>query len=516
MGLLAGLSLGGAALATDSVAWFAGGQPTPVALEALAVLAGAASEGLEPEDYEAAALQQAVAQVQARVLPPSPQLAERLTVAMARYLADLRGGRIDPRQVHENFAAAPPALPDALAFLSAAVQEPDFRAAVARLAPSLPLYGNLRRALARYRQLAADPGAQGAWQTPLPPLGGRKLEPGQAWSGMALLMARLAAVGDLPAGTPVPLSYGGAVVEGVKAFQQRHGLEPDGVIGKGTLAQLNVPPAARIRQIEVTLERLRWTPLLAEPRMIVVNIPEFVLRAYEVRQGKVEVKAAMKVIVGNALNTRTPVFDENMRFIEFSPYWNVPPSIARDETVPKLRRDPHYFEQQDFEFVGDDGRAVRVLSDANLEAVLRGQMRIRQRPGPKNALGDIKFVFPNNDHIYLHHTPTPQLFKRDRRDFSHGCIRVEDPVALAKFVLANAPEWTEERILASMAKGESATLRLPEPLRVLIAYSTVIAKSDGRVQFFRDIYGHDQLLDEALRQRSAALRVSRSPAAGAQ
>ena len=235
--------------------------------------------------------------------------------------------------------------------------------------------------------------------------------------------------------------------------------------------------------------------------MIVVNVPEFVLRAYAWRDGAMDERAQMKVIVGKALDTRTPIFSEDMRFIEFSPFWNVPPSIAQAETVPKLKREPAYFDEQGFEFVAGDGRVLKNLSNDNLDALLRGQLRIRQRPGPKNALGDIKFVFPNNDNIYLHHTPAPQLFARPRRDFSHGCIRVEAPVALAKFVLDTQPEWDEARIREAMAKGTSTTLRLREPLPVVIAYSTVVAKADGRVFFFPDIYGHDALLDEALKRR---------------
>lgn len=180
--------------------------------------------------------------------------------------------------------------------------------------------------------------------------------------------------------------------------------------------------------------------------------------------------------------------------------------------MPRLRRDPGYFDRQGFEFVGSDGRVIvgldsTSLDSASLDAVQRGQMRIRQKPGAGNALGDIKFVFPNKDNIYLHHTPTPQLFKRDRRDFSHGCIRVEAPVELAKFVLADAPEWSEARIVQAMRKGKSTTLRLQEALPVVIAYHTAAVR-DGRVYFFPDIYRQDSLLDAALRQRSLAVRSS--------
>jgi murein L,D-transpeptidase YcbB/YkuD len=235
--------------------------------------------------------------------------------------------------------------------------------------------------------------------------------------------------------------------------------------------------------------------------MIVVNLPEFVLRAYEVHgDGRVWVRTRMKVIVGRALDTRTPQFDELMRFIEFSPYWNVPPSIARRELVPRLRRDPGYFAREGFEFVDGAGQVATTLSAARLDAVLAGAARIRQRPGPRNALGDIKFVFPNRDNIYLHHTPAIALFERERRDFSHGCIRVEKPVDLARFVLQDEPGWTEERIRGTMASGASSTLRLAQPLPVLITYATALVL-DGRLHFFDDLYGHDRLLDAALRQR---------------
>lgn len=482
--------------------WFESGRPNAEARQALDILANAAAEGLDPQDYAADALRRTLAKADAAPLPNDSvtQIDDALTAAMELYLTELHFGRVDPRRIHENFAAGSGEF-DPADYLRRAVAEHRLADAARQAAPALPLYVNLRRVLAQYRKLATD----AALQMPLPALPARKLQPGQEYRGVAELTQRLIAYGDLPAATPAPPRYFGAVVNGVKAFQQRHGLEPDGVIGKGTFEQLNVTPATRVRQIELALERIRWTPLQQGSRMIVINVPEFVLRAYEVRNGQMEIKAAMKVIVGKALDTRTPLFDEEMRFVEFSPYWNVPPSIAREETVPKLRRDPAYFRQQDFEFVGNDGKVQSALSDANLDAVMRGQLRIRQRPGPKNALGDIKFVFPNNDNIYLHHTPAVSLFKRDRRDFSHGCIRVEDPVALAKFVFQDMPEWSESRILEAMAKGESKTIRLKEPLPVVIAYSTTLVKNDGKVYFFADIYGNDKLLDEELRKRPGVI-----------
>ncbi|WP_420993731.1 L,D-transpeptidase family protein [Cupriavidus sp. 30B13] len=500
------------ALAAGDGLWFAQGRPLAEAQQAAGILAGAAADGLDPGDYDAGPLRRALAEAQDGP-PLAPDAADRLdqalTAAMERYLADLHGGRIDPRTIHENFSAAADQRFDPAGYLRAAVAAHRLPEAARQAPPSFPLYGALRDALARYRALAADP----AWQAPLPPLPAARLAPGQPYAGLPALAQRLAALGDLPAGTATPGRYEGALVSGVKAFQLRHGLEPDGVVGAGTFAQLNVSPASRARQIELTLERLRWTPLLDGPRMIVVNVPEFVLRAYDVEDGGVQVRAEMKVIVGKALDTRTPLFKEDLRFIEFSPYWNIPPSIARAETLPRLRRDPGYFARQGLEFVGADGKVSTVLSAASLDAVQRGQMRIRQRPGPLNALGDIKFIFPNNDNIYLHHTPAPQLFTRDRRDLSHGCIRVEDPVALAGFVLRDMPGWTDARIRQAMEKGQSSTLRLQAPLPVVLAYGTAIVKADGRVYFFNDIYGLDKLLDRALRQRPARRPAAAAPAA---
>lgn len=349
-----------------------------------------------------------------------------------------------------------------------------------------PIQG-LEAALWHYRQLAAQPETQAAWTQGLQPFGARKLEPGKPYAGLALLVQRLVILGDLPADVEIPPRYEGKIADGIVAFQRRHGLEPDGVIGKETLAQLNQSPDLRVRQIELNIERLK--ALSYPPRWLLVNVPEFSLRAFE---GDAE-KLRMRIIVGRAVKTRTPMLVEDMRFIEFSPYWNVPPSIARQETIPKLRSDPAYFDEQGFEFYSQAGGIDTTLSEENLAAVLAGKLRIRQRPGPKNALGGIKFVFPNRDNIYLHHTPAVRLFARARRDFSHGCIRVEEPLMLAQFVLANQPHWNEERIRAAMAKGISATLRLQEPLPVVIAYLTAMPTDDGRVSFLPDLYGLDKL-----------------------
>ena len=490
--------------AADALPWFEGGRASPQALQAVALLEDAASHGLEPADYgmpQLAAAMGGTVRGQPVDEAGAARLERSLTAAMERYLSDLRDGRIDPRTIHHDFNVARRKPFDAAAVLRDAVAARRLAEAVREAAPQIPMYERLREALKQYRGLADHV----AWKTPLPPLPlpskakVRKLEPGLPWNGLDLLAQRLVLLGDLPLLPPEPLLYEGALVDAVKAFQRRHGLAVDGAIGKATLAQLEIPPGERVQQIGLALERLRWTPFDQGPRMIVINLPEFVLRAYEVRDGRIQVQSEMKVIVGSAMDTRTPLFDEDMRFIEFSPYWNVPPSIARSETVPRLRRDPGYLDREGFEFVAPGGAVYTESTPARLAAVLGGQMRIRQRPGPRNALGDIKFVFPNQMNIFLHHTPSTSLFGRERRDFSHGCLRVEQPVELAKFVLKNAPEWSEARIAEAMAAGKSSTVRLAEPLPVLIAYGTSLVKN-GRIHFFEDIYGLDRQLSAALRR----------------
>jgi murein L,D-transpeptidase YcbB/YkuD len=496
-----------AALAVEPLAWFSEGRPSVQAQQALALLGDAATHGLDPADYDAERLVQAAGNL-ARQSPVDPAaratFERRLTAAMTRYLGDLHHGRVAPDELPHGYALMRSAF-DPEAALRRAMEAGRLADAALEAAPRFAQYERLREALAQYRALAGHP----AWISSLPPLPPAdrgslpKLEPGQPYAGAPLLRERLVALGDLPASTATSAIYDEALADGVRAFQQRHGLTTDGLIGKATLAQLQVPPAARVRQLELMLERLRWTPLMQGPRMVVINIPEFVLRAYEVQGERIVVRQTMKIIVGKALNTRTPLFVEQMRFIEFQPFWNVPPSIARGEVVPRLRRDPGYWDREGFEFVVGS-RVVTDLSPTLLDEVIAGRARIRQRPGPKNALGDIKFVFPNNDNIYLHHTPAVRLFERDRRDFSHGCIRVEQPVALAGFVMEGMPGWTEDRIRRAMSDEDPMTVRLAEPLPVLIAYGTAMVKQ-GRVHFHDDVYGHDRRLDAALRQPRPAL-----------
>src|SRR5574337_345496 len=496
------------AWAAAPLLWFDGARPTPQAQQAVKLLLQSATHGLDPRDYDARPLDEDVARAGAGEMQPGSANAidRHLSAAMERYLGDLHHGRVDPDQLPPGYVPRERDAFDPVSVLQAAVANDRLRQAAEEAAPQLPQYQRLRDALARYRTMDDRP-----WRTPLPALppltNGRGTPPkvalGQPWAGLAVVRERLVALGDLPRATPVAPAFDLALAQAVRAFQQLHGLASDGVIGRATLAQLEVPPAARAQQIELALERARWTPLLRSARMVMINIPEFVLRAYEVHDGRIEVRATMRAIVGKALATRTPLMVEQMRSIEFQPYWNVPPSIARGEVVPRLRRDPGYWDREGFEFVVGS-RIVGELSTELLDDTIAGRARIRQRPGARNALGDIKFVFPNHENIFLHHTPAVSLFGRERRDFSHGCIRIADPLALARFVLQDQPGWTDDRIRAAMTEDEPATIRLADPVPVLIAYGTAIVEG-GRIHFYDDIYGHDRRLAAALRARRPAL-----------
>jgi L,D-transpeptidase YcbB len=479
------------------LAWFDHGRPKKQVPEIITVLAGAGDRGLDPSDYDVSWLKERWTLIREGRLEGDAELAPfdaALSLNLFRYVSDVHIGKINPRNVgfEVNIERKKYDLP---VLVREAVARDDLPAVLAAAEPQYPMYGRLKQALHRYRALAADTTLQ-----PLPAVQ-KKLEPGQPYAGAARLARLLAALGDLSAGAGADGLYDAHLAEAVKRFQDRHGLAPDGVIGKATLEQLNVPLSARVRQIELALERMRWLPTPAPGPVIGINIPEFKLWAFDDDHGRLRVAFRMSVVVGKAVRTQTPVFEEEMRYVVFSPYWNVPLSIARKEIVPALRNDPAYLAKHDMELVGSaNGAPVdEAASEATLEAIRHGELRVRQRPGPMNALGGVKFIFPNQQDVYLHDTPVRTLFVRDRRDFSHGCIRVADAVKLARFVLRGAPEWTDERIAQAMAEEREKTVRLPRPIPVVIFYTTVIVEEDGTVRFLRDIYGHDRALDAALK-----------------
>ncbi|MGA8890459.1 MAG: L,D-transpeptidase family protein, partial [Anaeromyxobacteraceae bacterium] len=300
-----------------------------------------------------------------------------------------------------------------------------------------------------------------------------------------------------PGGTPL---YAGSLVEAVKRFQDRHALEPDGVVGPGTIAAVDVPLAARVRQIELALERLRWVPALPVGPTIVVNVPHFLLYAFDGDQEADPMR--MRVVAGKSVGHETPLFIGQMRYVVFRPYWNPPPSIVRKEILPRARKDPAYLDRQDMEIVarGEDGAPTLPPTPENLDEVAAGRLVLRQRPGPKNSLGLAKFIFPNANNVYMHGSPARQLFSRVRRDYSHGCIRVEDPQRLAEWVLRANAGWDRPRIEAAMAGDRPTQVNLAEQVTVILFYDTVTVDPAGIVHFADDYYGHDARLQEALRR----------------
>ena len=478
----------------------AAGHPSRDAHEALALLRNAAAEGLDPADYQAASLDSLAAALEAERSPSRNDVAgfdAALSAAMPRYLRHLHSGRVDPRTA--GFRIEVPADEhDFAAIMRTALAGHRLTETVAEFTPPLAAYRGLRGMLAWYRALAADP-SLGSLPTFV-----ATVRPGDSDAALGLLHRRLVALGDLPADGPAPsepFMYSEALVDGVKHFQARHGLEPDGVLGKSTQAALRQPLAARVRQIELALERLRWLPHLGDERFVAVNIPMFRLWAWDSIPPTGAPSFDMGVIVGRALNTQTPVFVAEMRSVIFRPYWNVPSSIVRHEILPAVERDPEYLRRHNMEIVsgsGDDGRPVPATAE-NLAQLRQGRLRVRQRPGPDNSLGLVKFVFPNDDNIYMHGTPAMQLFSRFRRDFSHGCVRLADPVALAEWVLKDQPEWSRDRILAAMQGSAPLRVDLRRPIQVILFYITaVVMPDDGTVRFAEDIYGHDAKLEKAL------------------
>jgi murein L,D-transpeptidase YcbB/YkuD len=314
---------------------------------------------------------------------------------------------------------------------------------------------------------------------------------GDAYPGIEQLAQHLRLRGDLPQSAVVNTKagvYDGQLVEAVKRFQSRHGLQADGVLGQETLRHLNTPLSDRVLQLEDALERWRWLPAGYQHLPVVVNIPEYILRTF-VSDHKIAMR--MNVVVGKELD-QTPVFAKEM---------NVPQDITSAEIVPALRKNKRYLASQNFEVTDQNGRVVTrgAVSAGVLTQLLSGKLLVRQRPGPDNSLGLVKFIFPNDENVYLHSTPSQQLFSEAHRDFSHGCIRVEKPVELAAWLLQDQPKWTQATITAAMNSGsDNQQVKLTSPVPVVIVYVTAIVEENGEVYFFDDVYGHDRSMNAAL------------------
>jgi murein L,D-transpeptidase YcbB/YkuD len=448
-------------------AWSDGGRLVKAVPALLEELGNAGQHGLDPADYEADRL--AVERLALDEIRDPALLAARLadldielSRTWLRYTGHLSAGRLDPRRIGLQWHAEDERADPSQA-LAAVAESRDVKQTLAGIAPATAGYARLRDALARYRELGA---------AALPPP-----DPGEE----SAVREHLLALGDLRA-ADTPLE------SGLRAFQLRHGLEPTGELDKATRAALAVPVAARAQAIELNLERWRWLPPSIPERYLMVNIPDFGLQVVE-RDRPV---LAMKVVVGKTAS-QTPVMSDMMTTLVLNPYWNVPEGIANNEIWPEQAKDPTYLQRHNMEVVTQDGVS-----------------RIRQRPGPGNALGDYKFVFPNHLNVYLHDTPADKLFERAERDFSHGCVRVERPAELAEYVLRGKAEWPAERVQDTLADGREVHVALEQPLPVYIVYFTAWVDVEGRVHFRDDVYGQDEKLGAALAERR---RAHRSPAA---
>lgn len=478
--------------------WLDEGRPTPQARELVESLAGADSKGLSAEDYDAELLGQWLSEFSERGANPR-EIASfdvALSLIAMRYVSNLYIGRINPNNIDYGLNVEPKRV-DLPNLIQKIAQSPQPAAVVDALEPKFPIYERLKAALPRYQRLAKE-------ITPVRFSFPRKLSPGDRHKDVPALRQLLHALGDLEEIKPDSAEsqiYGPELAQAVKRFQQRHGLAPDGIIGKGTLSQLNFPLADRLRQIQLGLERLRWLPERIPGNYLVVNIPSFQLFGF--RNGSAFGKSdlQMNVIVGESVDGRhTPVFHSDMTYITFRPYWNLPYKITVKEMLPQILRNPGYLAKNNLELVPNFAPNAPVYEPSfrNVEMLTTGALKLRQKPGPKNALGLVKFAFPNHNNIYLHSTPSKGLFKKARRDFSHGCIRVEDPVGLAEFILADQGEWTRERIESAMNGSRPRTVTLKHPVPVYIFYSTVFADEEGTVSFYDDIYGHDLVLSDLL------------------
>lgn len=460
--------------------WTRGGRATAQATTLIALFENAETKGLQSIDYDGGRWSARLSDLRSDAAQARFDVA--VTSTLMRYANDVRYGRVHPHSMDFEYEVARKDL-YLPAFVHTVAGASDAASAVAAIEPRNPEYHRLVAALAAYRRIAAT-----ADET-LPVV--TKLAPGQTYDALPQLATRLRRLGDLPSDVIVDgVKYEGAIVDAVKHFQSRHGLDADGIVAKATFAQLNVPAAERVRQIEIAIERARWMPAPADGPAIIVNIPEFRLRAIG------DEELTMRVVVGKAAGHKTPVFGGDMKHVVFRPYWGVPPNIQRKEIAPKL--DAAYAAKHNYEIVDAAGR-VQPVNDETVAKVRTGALSVRQKPGRANALGLVKFLFPNDNNVYLHSTPQQSLFARARRDFSHGCVRVEDPVALAEWTLRAKPEWTREKIQSAMdGKRDDIYVNLSNPIPVRIVYQTVVVQKDGEVHFFNDIYGHDAKLVAAL------------------
>ena len=455
------------------------------------------NEGLNPARYHYSKLSDITSQ------PWQPSLREPLdqlmTSAFEQLIQDLGQGVLKPRDVQRRWFQNVQEVDIELAYLSLQIPGNTIDSVVEQHRPLTSAYHKLVRALVRYREIEQA----GGWPTVAL---GPTMRVGMKDSRIAAIEKRLNITGDMPSVTlspagETPLTFSTALHKAVKKFQSRHGLPVDGIIGNKTLEQMNIPVAKKIETIELNLERVRWLPRDLGERHIMTNIAEYKLRVME----HDNVVMSMPVVVGKKKH-QTPVFSDEIEFLVVNPTWTVPLSIATKELLPDERRSPGYLARNNFELIGwENGRTViRSPNSIDREEYSADRFRytIRQKPGKRNALGKVKFMFPNRYSIYLHDTPANSLFKRNTRAFSHGCVRVGSPKSLAETLLG-FDGWSKRKFESAYNQQKQTVINLSQPVKNHITYRTSWVDEDYQLNFRPDIYGHDNNLAKALDKPNA-------------
>jgi len=481
-----------------NLAWSDENGPTPLADSLVLAIANANKEGLKPRNYHLEKIRPVLNLIRKNIgkgIPNPRRLVDLdllLTDAFLIYGSHLLKGQVDPVTIDSEWFTDLKQL-DMTEVLEKALRDNTIMATLLGLSPPQSGYGRLKVALARYREIAGD----GGWQE-IP--AGLRMTPGDSTERIGLLRERLLLTGDLTREDSADENYFSRNLESaVKSFQKRHGLDADGVVGKKTLEALNLPVQNRINTIIINLERWRWLPQDLGSRNIQVNIANFEMDVFENDSSILD----MRVIVGRTYR-RTPVFSDNMTYLVLCPHWNVPDNIAVKDVLADVKKDPEYLTRLGFKVLQGWGADMKIVDPATVNweevEVKKFNYRFRQDPGPLNALGQIKFMFPNRFNVYLHDTPTRGLFAKTARDFSSGCIRIEKPIDLAEYLLKKDSLWTRDAIIKNINKNIEQTVKLPDPIAVHILYWTAWVSPDGTVNFRNDIYARDNALLEALRE----------------